>query len=89
MAKNVTLLLKHYRRGDKNAGEQLLEAVYGELKRIAQGQLRNCSRDQTLQPTALVNEAYLKLDAAASKNWVNRKHFYRVAANAMRWTGRR
>lgn len=84
MAEDVTLLLEQYRHGDKSAGEQLLEAVYGELKRIARAQLRHRSRDQTLQPTALVNEAYLKLDAAASKNWMNRKHFYRVAANAMR-----
>ncbi len=84
MTENVTLFLRQNRRGDKHAEEQLLEAVYGELKRIARAQLRNRSPDQTLQPTALVNEAYLKVSNTASKNWVNRKHFFRVAANAMR-----
>ena len=84
MAGNVTQLLEQLKLGDKQAEERLLESVYGELKRIARSHLRNVPRDGTLQPTALVNEAYLKLTAAESKDWQNRKHFYRVASHAMR-----
>ncbi|MCP5109306.1 MAG: siderophore-interacting protein, partial [bacterium] len=67
MPGDVTQLLEQLRGGDKKAEERLLEAVYGELKRIARSHLRNVSRDRTLQPTVLVNEAYLKLAAAESK----------------------
>ena len=84
MEGDVTHLLEQLKLGDKDAESQLLEAVYGELKRIARAHLRYAPRDGTLQPTALVNEAYLKLAAAASRDWQNRKHFYRVASRAMR-----
>jgi RNA polymerase sigma factor (TIGR02999 family) len=70
--------------GDENALEQLVPLVYSDLRRIAERQLRKEPDDQTLQTTALVNEAYLRLATGRSLNWQNRAHFFAVAARVMR-----
>jgi len=64
--------------------ERLLPAVYGELKRLAASYLRSERPDHTLQPTALVHEAYLRLQGQRSVMWSNRAHFYGIAARIMR-----
>ncbi len=80
----VTLLLQRYCAGDKTVEAELITEVYGELKRLARVHLRRSPRDRTLQPTALVNEAYLKLAGADEPHWQDRAHFFRVASRAMR-----
>jgi RNA polymerase sigma-70 factor (ECF subfamily) len=79
----VTVLLKAMKSGDAAAGEKLLPLVYNELHRLAMSYMRRERPDHTLQPTALINEAYLRL-AGGSTNWQNRAHFIGVAANVMR-----
>jgi RNA polymerase sigma factor (TIGR02999 family) len=64
--------------------ERLLPLVYGELRTLARAQLRNERPDHTLEPTALVHEAYLRLIGAAAPPWSDRQHFFRAAAEAMR-----
>ncbi len=83
-ALNVTQLLLNWQAGDQLARDQLLEAVYGELRRQAARYLRQERPDHTLQPTALVHEAYLQLIDQSSVNWENRAHFFGVAARLMR-----
>jgi RNA polymerase sigma-70 factor, ECF subfamily len=80
---NVTALLKALRHGDREAGEKLFPLVYAELHRLARGYMRRERQNHTLQPTALINEAYLRL-AQASVEWQSRAHFIAVAATAMR-----
>ena len=83
----VTELLVAWRSGDRDALEKLAPLVDSELRRLAQQYMRNERADHTLQPTALVNEAYVRLLAwkgAAEMNWQNRAHFIAVAANIMR-----
>lgn len=80
----VTLLLQRYCAGEKSVEAELISQVYGELKRLARMHLRRSPRDRTLQPTALVNEAYLKLAGAEEPRWQDRTHFFRVASRAMR-----
>ncbi len=80
---NITVLLKALRRGDREAGEKLFPLVYAELHKLARGYMRRERQNHTLQPTALINEAYVRL-AQASIDWQNRAHFTAVAANAMR-----
>jgi RNA polymerase sigma factor (TIGR02999 family) len=80
---DVTRLLAAAGGGDRAAYERLYQAVYAELHRIAQARMRREGRALTLQPTALVNEAYLRL-AQASADWNNRRHFFGAAAEAMR-----
>jgi RNA polymerase sigma factor (TIGR02999 family) len=80
----VTTLLRAWRRGDGQAGEVLLERVYRELKRIAGAQLRGERAGHTLQPTALVHEAYLRLLRQRSVDWRDRSHFFGLAAAMMR-----
>lgn len=80
----VTVLLQRYCSGDKTVEAELITQVYGELKRLARLHLRRSPRDRTLQPTALVNEAYLKLAGAEAPQWQDRSHFFRVASRAMR-----
>ncbi|MBS1797141.1 MAG: sigma-70 family RNA polymerase sigma factor [Acidobacteria bacterium] len=82
--KNVTELLIDLSNGNAGAVELLLPAVYGELRRLAASYLRHERVDHTLQPTALVHEAYLKLIDQTRTNWQNRAHFFGVAAGAMR-----
>jgi RNA polymerase sigma factor (TIGR02999 family) len=81
---NVTRLLREWSRGDTGALEKLLPVVYAELRRVARRQLRRERIDHTLQPTALVNELYLRLVQQRSASWENRAHFFAVAAQLMR-----
>src|ERR1022692_4645439 len=79
----VTQLLKAMAKGDSEAADKLLPLVYGELHRLASSYMRNERPDHTLQPTALINEAYLRL-AREDTDWNSREHFIGVAANVMR-----
>jgi RNA polymerase sigma-70 factor, ECF subfamily len=80
----VTLLLRQWREGDQRAFERLSELVYGELRRMARGYLAGERRDHTLQPTALVHEAYLRLVDQKAMAWEDRRHFFALAATTMR-----
>ena len=79
----VTQLLQAMRSGDSKAAEMLLPVMYKELHRLARAYMRRERPDHTLQPTALIHEAYLKL-AHQDVDWQNRDHFLGVAANVMR-----
>jgi RNA polymerase sigma-70 factor, ECF subfamily len=79
----VTRLLRKMRKGDKDAEARLIPLVYEELRKIARAYMRRESPDHTLQPTALVNEAYLRL-AGQRVEWRNRTQFFAVAAQLMR-----
>lgn len=81
--REVTALLVAWEGGDPEALERLLPLVYDELRRIGERQLRG-ERGQTLQPTAVVHEAYLRLVDQSRANWQNRSQFYAVAARMMR-----
>lgn len=81
---DVTRLLKNWGKGDSAALDQLMPIVYAELRTIAARYLRRERRDHTLQPTALVNEAYLRLVDQKQVEWQNRAHFVGVAAQMMR-----
>jgi RNA polymerase sigma factor (TIGR02999 family) len=81
---HVTRLLGDLQVGRPRAAEELLQIVYGELRRLAAAQLARLGPGQTLQPTALVHEAYLKLVGDADPGWSGRGHFYAAAAQAMR-----
>src|SRR5829696_2610549 len=81
---NLTILLKEMSDGDENAPEKLLEVVYDELRKLAHAYLRNERPDHTLQATALVHEAYIRLVDWEKVSWQNRAHFFAVAANVMR-----
>jgi RNA polymerase sigma-70 factor, ECF subfamily len=83
-AGDVTQLLAGVKGGNKAAEAQLLEIVYPELRRIARNYLRRERSGHTLQPTALVNEAYLQLTSQLEKDWQSRSHFFAVAAQLMR-----
>jgi RNA polymerase sigma factor (TIGR02999 family) len=80
---DVTGLLAAWGNGDQ-AGTALMDAVYGELRRLARGYLRRERRDHSLPPTALVHEAYLKLIDQRRVTWQGRAHFYAIAAHVMR-----
>ena len=80
----ITPLLLRWSQGDEVALGQLLPVVYQELHRLAQHYLRGERSDHTLQPTALINEAYLRLVKQDSPEWQSRRHFYGVAARMMR-----
>ena len=80
----VTQLLLDARAGGPSAQDQLLAAVYHELRAIASGRLRRERADHTLTTTALVHEAYLRLVDVTQVTWADRSHFYAVAARAMR-----
>lgn len=80
---DVTRLLLDWRAGDDDALASLLPLVYDELRRIARGQMRGERADHTLQPTALVHEAYARL-AGAKLDVDNRAHFFAIAARVMR-----
>ncbi len=80
----VTRLLKDWGNGDSTALDQLMPIVYAELRAIAARYLRRERQDHTLQPTALVNEAYLRLIDQNQVQWQNRAHFVGVAAQMMR-----
>lgn len=80
----VTKLLVRWREGDRHALEELMPLVYDELRRLARHYLRQERSDHTLQSTALVHEAYLRLAGGNAPNWQNRAHFFGVAAHIMR-----
>ena len=80
----VTLLLRRLHGGEQDALEQLMPLVYGELRRIAQSFMRRQRPGHTLQPTALVNEAYVKLFEDAEPHLVNRAHFLALMSRVMR-----
>jgi len=80
----VSDLLRSWGRGNAQAREDLLPLVYRELKRRAAAYLRHERRDHTLQPTALVHEAYLRLIGQERVAWQNRDHFFGIAAQMMR-----
>ena len=80
----LTLLLNRMQRGDRAAGEEAAARIYGELHRIASREMRHERPGHTLQATALVNEAYLRLAAAGSLEIQSRGHFYAVASQQMR-----
>src|SRR5215813_6782108 len=81
---DVTLLLAELTKGKKDAASKLIHLVYAELRRLAGGYMRRERSDHTLQPTALVHEAYLKLIEQRSVDWQSRAHFYGIAAQMMR-----
>src|ERR1700757_141472 len=82
-----TQLLEAVSRGEADAAEQLLPLVYDELRRLAAQKLAHEKPGQTLQPTALVHEAYLRLvDAEQARHWNSQAHFFAAAAEAMRRT---
>jgi RNA polymerase sigma factor (TIGR02999 family) len=80
----VTTLLIRARQGDRLATAELFPVVYEELRGIAAQYLTKESAAQTLQPTALVNEAFIRLVGPSETSWENRRHFFGAAANAMR-----
>lgn len=81
---DATLLLDAIQQGDATAAEKLLELVYGELRRLAAGKMAREAPGQTLQPTALVHEAWLRLVVSKNPHFENRAHFFAAAAEAMR-----
>jgi RNA polymerase sigma-70 factor (ECF subfamily) len=84
MTSRVTVLLDRVRKGEHSALDELMPLVYGELRRIAQSFFRRQRPGHTLQPTALVNEAFLKLFEDAQPEFADRAHFLAVMARAMR-----
>ena len=80
----ITMLLGRLRDGDRDAADALLPLIYSELHRIAEAHMRRERPDHTLQATALVNEAYMKLVGQSEASWNDRGHFLAVAATAMR-----
>jgi RNA polymerase sigma factor (TIGR02999 family) len=81
---DITLLLKKMERGDESAANQLLDLVYEDLRRVAGGKMAQEAEGHTLQPTALVHEAWLRLGGDQQPNWQNRAHYFGAAAEAMR-----
>src|SRR5262249_28221265 len=81
---DVTLLLKRWRKGSREAEAALMERVHGELRRLAAGYMRRERAGRTLQPTAVVNEAYMRLLPQRGVSWENRAHFFGIAAKMMR-----
>ena len=81
---DITLILEAIDRGEAKASEELLPVVYGELRRLAAARMAQEAAGQTLQPTALVHEAWLRLVGHKEQAWQNRAHFFGAAAEAMR-----
>lgn len=82
--REITMVLNAVAEGKADRTDDLLPLVYQELKRLAGSKLSAERSDHTLQPTALVNEAYLRLAESIDKRWENRAHFFGAAAEAMR-----
>jgi RNA polymerase sigma-70 factor (ECF subfamily) len=80
----ITWILKQWNAGEADAAAKLMPLVYEELRSLARNYLARERGDHTLQPTALVHEAYLRLAGDADTNWKDRAHFYGVAARLMR-----
>src|SRR4029434_2233958 len=81
---DVTHILDRVQQGDPEAAEELLPLVYEELRKLGAHKMAAEAPGQTLQPTALVHEAWLRLTGGASKTWDSRGHFFAAAAEAMR-----
>jgi len=81
---DVTQILDRAQQGDPKAAEELVPLVYEELRKLAAAKMAQQSPDQTLQATALVHEAYLRLTGGVRDQWQDRAHFFRAAAEAMR-----
>ena len=81
---DVTRLLKEFRDGDKDAEARLVPLIYSELRHLAAYYMRGERHGHTLQPTALVHEAYFRLTGMRGVDWQNRSHFFAVAAQLMR-----
>ena len=81
---DVTQILDRVQQGDPKAGEELLPLVYDELRKLAVAKMATQPAGQTLQATALVHEAWLRLERGQTMQWESRKHFYAAAAQAMR-----
>jgi RNA polymerase sigma factor (TIGR02999 family) len=80
----LTVILDRARAGDPKAAEELLPIVYEELRKLAASRMAHEAPNQTLQPTALVHEAWLRLVGAGEQEFQNRAHFFSAAAEAMR-----
>jgi RNA polymerase sigma-70 factor, ECF subfamily len=81
---SITAILARVNDGDRDAFDDLVPLVYQELHRIAEGYLRRESQNYTLQPTALIHEAYLRLADYGGAGYESRKHFFAIAARVMR-----
>ncbi|HWT01223.1 MAG TPA: sigma-70 family RNA polymerase sigma factor [Pyrinomonadaceae bacterium] len=81
---NITQVLERWSNGDESALNELLPLIYSELRRLAGNYLRRERHDHTLQPTALINEVFLRLIDTHDIKWQNRAHFYGIAARLMR-----
>lgn len=81
---DITLILQKLESGDERAAGELLTQVYDELRKLARAKMARESPGQTLQATALVHEAWLRLGGEAQPRWENRAHFFGAAAEAMR-----
>lgn len=81
---DVTRILDAIQQGDPRAGEELLPLVYAELRRLAAHKMAHEAPGQTLQPTALVHEAWLRLVGSGEQGWNSRGHFFTAAGEAMR-----
>lgn len=84
MTGNITQLLLQWRRGDQSALDELMPLVYEELRRLARQCMRGEHAGHTLQTTALVNEAYLRLVNSSRVQWQDRAHFFAIASQLMR-----
>jgi RNA polymerase sigma factor (TIGR02999 family) len=82
---DITVLLREWSAGRDEAFSQLLPLAYNRLRTIAGACMRRQPGEQTLQPTALIGELYLRLSRRKSEDWHDREHFYRFCARAMRW----
>jgi RNA polymerase sigma factor (TIGR02999 family) len=83
-ARTATQLIGEIRDGNREAADELLPLVYAELRRLARARMARLRPGQTLQPTALVHEAYVRLVEGQDPGWENRGHFFAAAAEAMR-----
>ena len=81
---DITLMLQAVARGERQASSDLLPLVYEELRHLAAARMARETAGQTLQPTALVHEAWMRLVGDGDRNWENRAHFFGAAAEAMR-----
>src|SRR5574339_399916 len=82
--REITLLLNQAHQGDPKAAQDLLPLVYSELRRLAAHRLGGEAHQHTLQPTALVHDAWLKISGDQKREWNGREHFFAAAAEAMR-----
>ena len=80
MPETVDILLERWRQGDAEAGEQFIGQVYSELRRLAAYYFSGERSGHTLQPTAIVNELYLKMFSETPVEWKDRAHFFSVAS---------